>query len=48
VLTFADVPCFILAMSDARKELLGNLFKAAARSFYLTLRRQIGSQFHRS
>jgi len=38
VLTFGDIPCFILVMSEARKELLVDLLKATSRSFYLTLR----------
>jgi farnesyl-diphosphate farnesyltransferase len=38
MLTFAAVPCFIPAMSDARKALLGDLLQATSRSFYLTLR----------
>jgi farnesyl-diphosphate farnesyltransferase len=38
VLTFKAIPCFIPAMSDARKELPGDLLKATSRSFYLTLR----------
>jgi len=37
VLTFEAVQCFMLAMSDARRELLGDLLKATSRSFYLTL-----------
>jgi hypothetical protein len=35
MLTFEDIPCFILAMPEARKELLGDLLKAMSRSFYL-------------
>jgi hypothetical protein len=38
MLIFEEIPCFILAMSEARKELLGDLLKATSRSFYLTLR----------
>lgn len=38
MLTFKVVLCFIPAMSDARKVLLGDLLKATSRSFYLTLR----------
>ncbi|HEY5345776.1 MAG TPA: hypothetical protein VIK62_05470 [Verrucomicrobiae bacterium] len=38
MLTFGDIPCFILVMSEARKELLVDLLKATSRSFYLTLR----------
>jgi len=32
------VPCFMLAMSESRKALLGDLLQATSRSFYLTLR----------
>ena len=38
MLTFAAVPCFIPAMSDARTFLPGDLLKETSRSFYLTLR----------
>jgi farnesyl-diphosphate farnesyltransferase len=38
VLTFEEIPCFILAMSETRKALLGDLLKGTSRSFYLTLR----------
>jgi farnesyl-diphosphate farnesyltransferase len=38
MLTFAAIRCFMLAMSDANKVLLGDLLKATSRSFYLTLR----------
>jgi|ERR1035437_3374692 hypothetical protein len=38
MLTFGGVRCFMLAMSDANKVLLGDLLKATSRSFYLTLR----------
>jgi hypothetical protein len=56
LLTFQDIPCFILAMSEARKELLGDLLKATSRSFYLiphcgtllpaAVRPQIGKRRH--
>lgn len=38
VLTFADIPCFIPAMSEARTTWPDELLKATSRSFYLTLR----------
>ena len=38
VLTFAGIRCFMLAMSEARTELLTDLLRATSRSFYLTLR----------
>jgi farnesyl-diphosphate farnesyltransferase len=38
LLTFDVISCFILVMSEARKELLGDLLKTTSRSFYLTLR----------
>jgi len=38
MLTFGMVRCFMLAMSDARRVLPGELLKATSRSFYLTLR----------
>ena len=38
MLTFEDISCFILAMSEAQKELPGDLLKATSRTFYLTLR----------
>jgi hypothetical protein len=37
MLTFEGIPCFILVMSETRKELPGDLLKATSRSFYLTL-----------
>jgi hypothetical protein len=37
MLTFEDISCFIPSMSEACKELLGDLFKVTSRSFYLTL-----------
>jgi hypothetical protein len=35
MLTFEDISCFIPSMSEACKELLGDLLKTTARSFYL-------------
>jgi hypothetical protein len=37
-LIFVAIPCFMRAMSDARRALPGDLLKATSRSFYLTLR----------
>jgi hypothetical protein len=38
MLTFEEIPCFNLAMSEARKELPVDLLQSPSRSFYLTLR----------
>jgi hypothetical protein len=35
MLTIEEISCFIPSMSEACKELLGDLLKATSRSFYL-------------